>query len=182
MLIVLAWIAPAFALTPVPDFKTDAYLGTWYEIAAIRGFLQSKCARDTRTDYSTDTDGALALNSSCMRTDGSAEHSEARARPLDPALPSVLKVTTVHLLGIWWYPLGRESIVIARGPDARWIVIGHPSLRYARILSREPTFSDAALKTAANALTDSNFDLCAFTLTPQTGGRDKSERLCDAIH
>ncbi len=180
-LIALAWIVPAGALSPLSDFKTDSYLGSWYEIAAIRGFLQSKCARDTRTDYSTDSDGAFALNSSCMRVDGSAEHSESRARPLDPTLPSVLKITSVHLLGIWWYPFGRESIVIARGPESKWIVTAHPSLRYARILSREPAFSDDSLKAAANALNDSHFDLCALTLTPQTGGRDKGGRLCDAI-
>ena len=64
----------------------------------------------------------------------------------------MLKITTVHLLGIWWYPFGRESIVIAREPDWRWLAVGHPSLRYARILSREPALSDASLKTAVAAL------------------------------
>jgi len=125
--------------------------------------------------------GAFALHSRCTRTDGSVDESEARARPLDRGLPSVLKVTGVHLLGIWWYPFGRESIVIARDPDANWIVLGHPSLSYARILSREPGVSDVALKTAADALADSQFDLCALTLTPQTGGRVKAGRLCDAV-
>lgn len=176
----IAW-APTLALTPVPDFKADAYVGTWYEIAAMHGFLQSKCARDTQTAYTLDDSGAFVLHNSCTRADGSSDVSEARARPLDRALPAVLKVTGVHLLGIWWYPFGRESIVIARGPDASWIVLGHPSLSYARILSREPGVSDATLKTAANALADSQFDLCAFMLTPQTGGRVKAERLCDAV-
>ena len=131
----LAPLAPAIALTPLPDFKLDGYVATWYEIASIRGFLQSRCARDTRTEYSIGENGALMLESKCLRADGTPERSEARARPMDPALPSVLKITTVHMLGIWWYPFGRESIVVARGPDRRWLAVGHPSLRYARILA-----------------------------------------------
>jgi hypothetical protein len=67
--------------------------------------------------------GALMLETNCLRADGAAERSEARARPLDPALPSVLKITGVHMLGIWWYPFGRESIVVPRGPDRRWLAV-----------------------------------------------------------
>jgi apolipoprotein D and lipocalin family protein len=180
-LFTLAPLAPAVALTPLPDFKLDGYVATWYEIASIRGFLQSRCARDTRTEYSIGENGALILESKCLRADGTPERSEARARPLDPALPSVLKITTVHLLGIWWYPFGRESIVVARGPDQRWLAVGHPSLRYARILSRAPALSDDELKRAAAALAEAQFDLCAMVLTVQTDGRQQPSRLCDIL-
>jgi hypothetical protein len=37
----LAPLAPAVALTPLPDFKLDGYVAT-DEIASIRGFLQSR--------------------------------------------------------------------------------------------------------------------------------------------
>ncbi len=110
------------------------------------------------------------------------ETSEGQQRPLDPELPSVLKVTTVHFLGIWWYPFGRESIVIALDPDYRWLVFGHPSLRYGRILAREPSLSDAALQTITGALLKEGFDPCAFVFTPQTGGRAQAARLCDQVH
>ena len=174
-------LAPAAALTPLPDFKLDGYVATWYEIASIRGFLQSRCARDTRTEYSIGENGALILESKSLRADGSAERSEVRARPMDPALPSVLKITSVHLLGIWWYPFGRESIVVARGPDRRWLAVGHPSLRYARILGHTPALSDEDLKSAAAALAEAQFDLCAMVLTVQTDGRQQSARLCDIV-
>ena len=177
----LAPVAPAVALTPLPDFKLDGYVATWYEIASIRGFLQSRCARDTRTEYSIGENGALMLESNCLRADGAAERSEARARPMDPALPSVLKITTVHMLGIWWYPFGRESIVVARGPDRRWLAVGHPSLRYARILGHTPALSDEDLKSAAAALAEAQFDLCAMVLTVQTDGRQQPLRLCDIV-
>lgn len=174
-------LTPAAALTPLPDFKLDGYVATWYEIASIRGFLQSRCARDTRTEYTIGENGALMLESKCLRADGTPERSEARARPMDPALPSVLKITTVHMLGIWWYPFGRESIVVARGPERRWLAVGHPSLRYARILAHSPALSDDDLKSAAAALAEAQFDLCSMVLTAQTEGRQQPARLCDIV-
>jgi len=180
-LFTLVPLAPAAALTPLPDFTVDGYVANWYEIASIRGFLQSRCARDTRTEYSLGENGALVLESKCLRADGTAEYSEARARPLDPGLPSVLKITTVHMLGIWWYPFGRESIVVARGPERRWLAVGHPSLRYARILAHSPTLSDDDLKSAAAALAEAQFDLCSIVFTVQTNGRQQPSRLCDIV-
>jgi len=180
-MLALASIVPAAALTPVVEFDLNRYYGTWYEIAAIRGFLQSRCARDTRAEYSAAENGAIATRNHCLRADGTAETNEARARPLDPALPSVLKVTAVNFLGIWWYPFGRESIIIALDPEYRWLAAAHPSLRYGRILSREPTLSDEVLKRIASTLADEGFDLCAFVFTPQTGGRDRPAKLCDTV-
>ena len=181
VLLTLLPLAPAAALTPLSDFRLDGYIATWYEIASIRGFLQSRCARDTRTEYSIGDNGALMLESKCVRADGTAERSEARARPMDPALPAGLKITSVHMLGSWWYPVGRESIVVARGPERRWLAVGHPSLRYARILAHSPALSDDDLKSAAAALADAQFDLCSMVLTVQTEGRQQPARVCDIV-
>ena len=175
------WIPSALALTPVIGFDLDRYLGTWYEIAAIPGFLQSRCARDTQTEYTAAENGAIAVRTRCMRADGTSEFNEARTRALEPSLPSVLKVTTVNFLGIWWYPFGRESIIIALDPEYRWLAAAHPSLRYGRILSREPTLSDEVLKRIAATLADEGFDLCTFVFTPQTGGRERPAKLCDTV-
>src|SRR5438270_13055313 len=113
VLVAMAWLAPALALTPVANFEIDRYMGTWYEIAAIPGFLQSRCARDTNTEYTVAENGAIAVTTRCLRADGTPETNHVRARPLEPSLPSVLKITSVRFLGIWWYPFGRESIIIA---------------------------------------------------------------------
>lgn len=174
--------APAMALTPVGDFDLNRYYGTWYEIAAIRGFLQSHCARDTQSQYRPNDNGAISTEARCLRADGSTEVSQGQARPLDPSLPSVLKITTVHFLGIWWYPFGRESIVIGVGPDYNWIVVGHPSLRYGRILARQPSLPDAALRDITTMLLKEGFDPCTFVFTPQSGGRARATRLCDEGH
>ena len=181
-LMAVALVAPAAALAPVTDFDLSRYYGIWYEIAAIPGFLQTRCARDTQSEYRATDNGAISTHIHCLRADGSVETSEGQARPLDPALPSVLKLTTVHFLGVWWYPFGRESIVIALAPDYRWLVTGHPSLRFGRILSREPSLPDAALQSIVAALAKEGFDPCAFVFTPQTGGRTQAARLCDQVH
>ena len=177
----LAPFSSAMALTPVANFDLNRYPGTWYEIATIPGFLQSRCARDTKVSYSNAENGAFAAQTQCLRADGSADASESRIRPLNPEVPAVLKVTAVNFLGIWWYPLGRESIVIAVGPEYRWIVVAHPSLRYGRILSREPALADGELKVAAAALSEQQFDLCKFVTTQQTNGRAQPARLCDIV-
>jgi apolipoprotein D and lipocalin family protein len=181
ILFALAASSSVLALTPAANFDLNRYLGTWYEIVSIPGFLQSRCARDTQVTYTTAENGAIAAKTNCTRTDGSVDSSETRTRPLDPAVPAALKVTSVNFLGIWWYPFGRESIVIAIGPDYRWIAVGHPSLRYGRILSREPVLADSELKAAAAMLAGQQFDLCKFVTTPQTKGRAQPARLCDIV-
>jgi apolipoprotein D and lipocalin family protein len=181
LVLALFWVPSAVALTPVTGFDLNRYLGTWYEIASIPGFLQSRCARDTSTEYTVAENGAIAAMSRCRRADGTMEINESRARPLEPSLPSVLKITSVRFLGIWWYPFGRESIIIAFDPEYRWLATAHPSLRYGRILSREPSLSDEVLKRIAATLVEEGFNLCTFVSTPQTGGRDRPAKLCEIL-
>ena len=169
--------APALALTPVAEFDLPRYHGAWYEIASIPGFFGGKCARDTKVEYGPDESGALIVRNRCTRSDGSVQEGEGRGRPLDPALPAVLKVTFVNQLGIWWYPFGRNQVVIAAGRE--YIVIGESSLHYGRILARQPTLSDDALRQVVAVLTAEQYDLCKFVFKPQTGGRTQASRLCD---
>jgi apolipoprotein D and lipocalin family protein len=167
------------ALTPVAEFDLPRYHGAWYEIASIPGFFGGKCARDTRVEYMPEDGGALIVRNHCTRVDGSAQHGEGRGRPLNPEVPAVLKVTFVNQLGIWWYPFGRNQVVIAAGRD--YLVIGEPSLHYGRILARQPVLSDDALRAAVAVLTTEQYDLCKFMFKPQTGGRTQGSRLCDEM-
>ena len=179
VLLGFAMSTPAAALTPLADFNVARYNGLWYEVAAIPGAFQNRCARDPRSEYVPGEDGALIVRSRCTQSDGGTYASEGRARALEPAVPAVLKVTYVHQLGIWWYPLGRNQVVIGSGRNYEWIVIGDPSLHYGRILAREPALSADALRSAAGVLKTEGFDLCAFVAKPQAGGRQQTARLCD---
>ena len=148
----------ALALTPVAEFDLPRYHGAWYEIASIPGFFGGKCARDTKVEYTPEEGGALIVRNRCTREDGGVQQGEGRARPLDPAVPAVLKVTFVNQFGIWWYPFGRNQVVIAAGRD--YIVIGEPSLHYGRILSRRPTLPDDELRQVVALLSAEQYDLC----------------------
>jgi apolipoprotein D and lipocalin family protein len=181
VLLALALTAPAAALTPVADFDVTRYHGTWYEVAAIPGFFQNKCASDTQSEYVPADDGALIVRSHCTQAKGGTYASEGRARALDPGVPSVLKVTYVYQLGIWWYPFGHNQVVIGSGRNYEWLVIGDPSLRYGRILARQPALPGEALRTAAAVLTGEGYNLCTFVAKPQAGGRQQAARLCDEV-
>ena len=121
------------------------------------------------------------MRSRCTQPEGGTYASEGRARSLDPGVPSVLKVTFVNWLGIWWYPFGRNQVVIGAGRDYEWLVIGDPSLKYGRILARQPALPGEALRTAAAVLSGEGYDLCAFVAKPQAGGRQQAARLCDEV-
>ena len=177
----LAFAAPALALSPLADFSVTRYQGRWYEIAAIPGFFRNQCARDVQLEYTLEDGGALMIRNSCRRPDGTVLESEGRGRALDPDLPSVLKVTFVHVLGIWWYPFGRNQIVFATGPQYRWLIIGDPSLRYGRVLAREPAVDAQALRAIDAALAAEGFDRCTFLLKPHAGGKPQTSRLCDEM-
>jgi apolipoprotein D and lipocalin family protein len=177
----VALAAPAAALTPLSDFSASRYQGRWYEIAAIPGFFRNQCQRDVQLEYTPEDGGALMMLNRCRRPDGSVLESEGRGRALDPDLPSVLKVTFVHALGIWWYPFGRNQIVFAAGPADRWIIIGDPTLRYGRVLARAPVLDAQSLRVIDAALAAEGFDRCTFMLKPHTGGKEQSARLCDEV-
>jgi apolipoprotein D and lipocalin family protein len=177
----LTLAVPAAAITPLADFSASRYQGRWYEIAAIPGFFRNQCQRDVQLEYTPEDGGALMMLNHCRSPDGSLLHSEGRGRMLDPDLPSVLKVTFVRALGIWWYPFGRNQIVFAAGPADRWLIIGDPSLRYGRVLAREPALDAQSLRAIDAALAAEGFDRCTFMLKPQTGGKAQASRLCDEV-
>jgi apolipoprotein D and lipocalin family protein len=180
-LLVVISTMPAVALTPVSDFDVTRYHGRWYEISAIPGFFGNKCRRDVQVEYAPENGGALIIRNRCKRPDGGILESEGRGRPPDPDLPAVLKVTFVHQLGIWWYPFGRNQVVIAAGPGYRWLALGDPSLHYGRVIARAPTLDSESLHAAAAALANEGYDRCLFVLKPQAGGREQSARLCDVV-
>ena len=177
----LSFASSAAALTPLADFNAQRYLGKWYEIAAMPGAFRNQCARDVQVDYSLEDSGALIVRNQCLRPDGTTLQSEGRGRILDGDVPAVLKVTFVQGLGLWWYPFGRNQTVIAAGRRAEWLVIGDPSLHYGRVLAREPTLDDAALRAVDAALAAESYDRCAFVIRPQAGGHNQVRRLCDQI-
>ena len=177
----LALTASAAAITPLAQFDAKRYEGRWFEIAAIPGAFRNQCQRDVQVEYAAEDGGAYVMRNSCRKPDGDMILNEGRGRALDPQVPAVLKVTFIYGLGIWWYPFGRNQTVIAAAPDNRWLVIGDTTLRYGRVLARDPALDEKTLRTVDGILAAEGYDRCAFVLKPQAGGRGETSRLCDEV-
>ena len=61
-------------------------------------------------------------------------------------------------------------------------MLADPSLRYGRVIAREPNLDPESLRAATAALAKEGYDACAFVLKPQAGGREQLARLCDEMH
>jgi len=152
------------------------YLGTWHEIATIPQFFQRKCVRDTKAVYAAGEAAQIRVENVCTREDGGREKIEGRARVVDSALTSKLEVTFLELFGEYRFWVAADYWVLALDPDYAWAVVGHPSLRYGWVLSREPRLPPATLAEIIGRVKSQGYDACAFVITPQTGGLSSNGR------
>lgn len=157
------------------------YLGTWHEIATIPQFFQRKCVRDTKAVYAAVESGQIRVENQCTREDGGREKIEGRARIADTAQSSKLEVTFLDLFGEYRFWVAADYWVLALDPDYAWAVVGHPSLRYGWVLSREPRLSAATLAEIIGRIKSQGYDACAFVITPQTGGLSVKRQLCTVL-
>ena len=157
------------------------YLGTWHEIATIPQFFQRKCVRDTKAVYSAGEAAQIRVENVCTREDGGREKIEGRARVADSAQTSKLEVTFLELFGEYRFWVAADYWVLALDPDYAWAVVGHPSLRYGWVLSREPRLPSATLAEIIGRVKSQGYDACAFVITPQTGGLSVKRPLCTVL-
>jgi apolipoprotein D and lipocalin family protein len=157
------------------------YLGTWHEIATIPQFFQRKCVRDTKAVYAAGEAAQIRVENVCTREDGGREKIEGRARVVDSAQTSKLEVTFLELFGEYRFWVAADYWVLALDPDYAWAVVGHPSLRYGWVLSREPRLPPATLAEIIGRVKSQGYDACAFVITPQTGGLSVKRPLCTVL-
>jgi apolipoprotein D and lipocalin family protein len=157
------------------------YLGTWHEIATIPQFFQRKCVRDTKAVYAAGESAQIRVENLCTREDGGREKIEGRARVPDSSQSSKLEVTSLELFGEYRFWVAADYWVLALDPEYAWAVVGHPSLRYGWVLSREPRLSAATLAEIIGRIKSQGYDACAFVITPQTGGLSVKRPLCTVL-
>ena len=165
----------------VESLDLPKYLGVWHEIASIPQFFQRKCVRDTKATYSTVDASQIRVENVCTREDGGRERIEGRARIADANTPSKLEVTFVDLFGEYRYWIAADYWVVALDPNYRWAVVGHPSLRYGWVLSREPQVPAATVAEIIGRIKSQGYDACDFVITPQTGGLSVKRPLCTVL-
>jgi len=167
----LACLAIALPMTactssrpPLPTVQSvdlDRYLGTWYEIARLPNFFQSKCASDTQATYRADGKDVEVVNQ-CRKEDGTVEQITGIAKVVAGSQGAKLRVS-------FFRPIYGDYWILDLDPDYRWVLVGEPSRKYAWILARAPNLDAAtqeALLARAAAL---GFDRQAFVGTPHAG-------------
>ena len=166
----------------VPSVDLSAYLGIWYEIAAIPQRFQKQCIGNTHADYSEGEGGTIKVINSCDTANAGRSSVEGRARAVDPASNAKLKVTFVRILGKWAYFFGGAYWIIDLQQNYDYAVVGHPNRTYGWILSRTPSLDAESLKKIATNLTAQGYDLCTLKMTRQEGGFSGGDtRLCDYV-
>ena len=161
----------------VPFVDLNQYLGKWYEIASIPQSFQKECVSNVTAEYSLVEKNRIQVLNSCETKSGNRKVAEGRAKVKNSQTNAELKVTFVKLGG-WVFSFGGDYWVIGLGDKYDYAVVGHPSRKYAWILSRTPDLNPIQLNQVAKSLTDNGYDLCQLKTTVQTGGLDKKLDFC----
>lgn len=161
----------------VPSVDLQQYLGKWYEIASIPQSFQKDCVSNVTAEYAVAEKNRIKVLNSCETQSGKFKIAEGRAKVVNTDSNAELKVTFVKIGG-WIFTFGGDYWVIGLGDKYDYAVVGHPSRKYAWILSRTPYLSETQLHQATKALTDNGYDLCQLKTTIQNGGLDKKQDLC----
>jgi len=157
--------AHASAVIPVAAVERERFLGSWYEIARIPAWFQSRCVKDTTARYQLRNDGRITVINRCLTRRGDVDQATGLARVLDPATTTRLQVSFVSLLG--WRPFWGDYWIIGLDPDYRWLAVGDPKRQYGWILSRSPILEPALLEAAFQSLERNGYTRERFVLTPQ---------------
>jgi len=167
-------------VTTVPAVDLTRYVGKWYEVASIPHSFQKQCVRGVTAEYKDLGEGLIEVTNSCETQSGARSVSEGRAKVVDDQSKAKLKVTFVKLGG-WIFWLGGDYWVIDLEKDYRYAVVGHPTLKYGWILSRNPEISMSDLQVISQNLKKQGYNLCDFLMTVQEGSVSSRLPLCEYV-
>jgi apolipoprotein D and lipocalin family protein len=180
LLVSMAQQSPA--QTPVASVEKvdlEKYLGTWHEVAAIPQFFQRQCVKDTKATYSRAEDGMIRVLNACATESGTTSEAQGRARVADAQSNAKLEVTFLRLFGQWLFWIGGDYWVIGLDADYRWAIVGHPTRKYAWVLSRTSALPEADWVAVENVLKNNAYDLCTLQISVQTESLQARKPLCE---
>lgn len=142
---------------PAKSVDLSRYLGRWYEVARYEQSFQKGCEGVT-ADYSLRDDGKIRVVNTCRKPDGRITDAVGKAKIVDPATNTKLKVS-------FFGPFYGDYWVLDRADDYSWAIVGEPSGRYLWLLSRQPNPDNReALIARAKAL---GYETAPLVLTRQ---------------
>lgn len=127
----------ANAVTPITDFNSNQYLGTWYEIARLPNRFENKCTVPITANYliNPDNQNQLIVVNQCNTKDNNPDIATGVASFVEFANIGKLKVT---FLPKWlrWLPFGYGDYWVLYTDYDTVAVIGSPDHEYLWILAR----------------------------------------------
>ncbi|MGL5343686.1 MAG: lipocalin family protein [Plesiomonas sp.] len=135
-------------VTPITNFQTQQYLGTWYEIARLDHSFERGLSHVTANYSPRDDGGIKVINRGYDAQKQRWKEAEGKAYLLDKANVGSLKVS-------FFGPFYGGYHIMALDKEYQYALISGPDLDYLWILSRTPTLSQPTLnmliKTAQQA-------------------------------
>ncbi len=167
-------------LDTVESLDLARYTGLWFEIASIPQSFSKDCLKNTTAQYEALSDGLIKVLNSCEEADQKINVAEGRARiNQDFNTNSKLQVTFVKLID-WVWSFSGDYWVIKLDDNYQWSVVGHPTLDYLWILSRQPTLDTNTFKEIRDFITSVGYDSCKILITGHdTSPLEASQKHCD---
>jgi len=118
-------------ITPVQNFQTERYLGTWYEIARLDHSFEEGLT-DVTADYSRNPDGTIkVINKGYSGKDSEWDTAEGTARFVNGP-------DTGHLKVSFFGPFYGAYVIFELDPDYKYAFVTGPNRDYLWLLSRTP--------------------------------------------
>lgn len=138
-------------VTPVSDFSTEKYLGTWYEIARLDHSFE-RGLDNVKARYSLLDDGSIRVsNSGRKAATGEWKKTEGRAKIADDE-------TRAHLKVSFFGPFYSSYVVFSLDPDYQIAHVSGFSRKYLWLLARQPQISDAEKQRFLDSAAERGFD------------------------
>jgi len=126
-------------VSPVRDFRLEAYLGKWYEIARLDHSFE-RGLEDVTAEYSPRDDGGIrVVNRGYSRATGEWKEAVGRAYFVDRKDEAHLKVS-------FFGPIYSSYVVFELDPDYRHAFVSGYDNSYLWLLARTPEVDTAVLE------------------------------------
>ncbi len=149
-------------LRPVAHVDLPRYMGDWFVIANIPYFAEKNCV-DSIESYALRADGDIDNWFTCRKKSFDApleRKATAKAVVVDKSSNAVWKVRFFKVLSVQYF-------VLSLDPEYQWVVVGHPSRKYAWIMSRSKVLDDSIYQSALKSLSQQGFDASRLQKVPQ---------------
>jgi len=148
-------------ISVVPSVDLNRYSGTWYEIARLPIYFESKLKCITAT-YILREDGNITVVNKGHYVANPEKTNTAKGKAFIPDRnsPGKLKVQ-------FFWPFKGDYWIMYLDKEYKYVLIGEPSFKYLWILAREKKMDESTFQMLSNKAVESGYDLSNLIRTVQ---------------